>query len=93
MVLNLVELKTLTCRCINMAKKKISHEDELRGDALHYVMTVDPRIKADPEGFWQSRITEILPIYKDMLAKNPEHIDEILEGFAWHAFTYALKQR
>ena len=31
-----------------MAKKRVSHEDELRGDALHYIMTVDPRIKADP---------------------------------------------
>lgn len=76
-----------------MAKKKISHEDELRGDALHYIMTIGPRIQANPQGFWQSRITEILPIYKDMLAKNPDHIDEILEGFALHAFTYALKQR
>ena len=76
-----------------MAKVKQTQEEKNAATALMYLANIPMRMKENPDGFWQHRFTEIIPMYKKMLENSPQMLEDILAAFAWHAFTYALKQR
>jgi hypothetical protein len=76
-----------------MAKQKQTQDEKNAATAMLYLANIPMRMKEDPDGFWQKRFTEIIPMYKKMLEESPQKTDDILAAFAWHTFTYALKQR
>lgn len=75
-----------------MAKHKLSKEDLLKAQMLSSIDRVKQEI-INANTFWQPRMNELLPFYKEYLAAHPEDLDFVLKGFAWHAYHHALKPR
>ena len=73
-------------------KKKLSKEDLLKSQMLSHIDRVKQTI-LNAETFWQPRMNEVLPMYKEYLEEHPEDIDFVLKAYAWHMYHYALKPR
>ena len=70
-------------------KNKLSKEDLLKSQMIDRVKNTI--LNADT--FWQPRMNEVLPMYKEYLEAHPEDLEFVLKAYAWHMYHYALKPR
>lgn len=73
-------------------KNKLSKEDLLKSQMISHIDRVKNTI-LNADTFWQPRMNEVLPMYKEYLEAHPEDLEFVLKAYAWHMYHYALKPR
>lgn len=79
----------------NMKKQKLTEEQRLQEDFHRHLANVEYAEQNEnyKHTFWWQHMENIIPLWKQYLSENPDKIDTVLRGFAWHAYHEALKMR